>query len=314
MDLVKKSKLISLLNKIFRQEGRLSNEDELIFICPFHVAHNNVDRKKFGVKLSSGYYNCFACGESGKSFKTLFKKLKVPPALYKELYGIIGEHFKPNYGKINKSNLDLVLPTEFLSMTIPSNSLYYRHAFQYLKKRNVTRDDILRYNIGYCEEGKYKNRIVIPSYDKDGCLNFFTARDFLNSSTLKYLTPDWSKDFIGFELYINWHEAITLVEGPFDAIAIRRNAIPLFGKILSPSLKEAIIEYDVAKVNVCLDSDAIKDALEISNYLSNQGIEVNLIQTGDKDPSIMGFQSINKSINSSKILEFSDIISMKMNT
>lgn len=314
MDGIQKNKLVVLLNKIMGQEGKLINDHEITYVCKFHKAINNVSRKKFGINLDTAEYNCFACGESGKSFKTLFKKLKVSPALYKELYGIIGEHFKPNYGKIKKEQDLLKLPDEFLSIAVPSNSICYKHAVRYLKSRNITRDDILRYNIGYCENGKYRNRIIIPSYDKDGNLNFFAARDFLNSSYLKYLLPEWSKDVIGFELFINWNEPITLVEGPLDAITVRRNAIPLFGKIISPSLKEAIFEYDVIKVNVCLDDDAMKNALEISNYLSNQGIDVSLIKLGGHDPSSLGFEKTISEINSSKTIEFSDIISMKMNT
>lgn len=314
MDLVQKSKLTFLLNKVLKQEGKQTSDFEVVYVCPFHRAINNVSRKKFGINLDTAEYNCFACGESGKSFKTLFKKLKVSPALYKELYGIIGEHFKPNYDRIKKEQDLLKLPDEFLSIAIPSNSICYKHAVKYLKNRNITRDDILRYNIGYCEEGKYRNRIVIPSYDKDGNLNFFAARDFLNSSYLKYLLPDWSKDCIGFELFVNWNEPITIVEGPLDAISVRRNAIPLFGKIISPSLKEAIFEYDVCKINVCLDDDAVKNALEISSYFNNQGIDVSLIKLGGHDPSSLGFEKTVSEINSSKTIEFSDIISMKMNT
>lgn len=314
MDLVQKSKLTFLLNKVLKQEGKQTSDFEVTYVCPFHKAINNVSRKKFGINLDTAEYNCFACGESGKSFKSLFKKLKVSPALYKELYGIIGEHFKPNYGRIKREQNLLKLPDEFLSIAVPSNSICYKHAVRYLKNRNITRDDILRYNIGYCENGKYRNRIIIPSYDKDGNLNFFAARDFLNCSYLKYLLPDWSKDCIGFELFINWKEPITIVEGPLDAISVRRNAIPLFGKIISPSLKEAIFENDVLKINVCLDDDAMKHALEISSYFSNQGIDVNLIKLGGHDPSSLGFEKTTSEINSSKTMEFSDIISMKMNT
>jgi len=184
MDGFQKNKLVVLLNKIMGQEGKLINDHEITYVCKFHKAVNNVSRKKFGINLDTAEYNCFACGESGKSFKSLFKKLKVSPALYKELYGIIGEHFKPNYGKPKKEQELLKLPDEFLSIAVPSNSICYKHAVKYLKNRNITRDDVLRYNIGYCEEGRYRNRIVVPSYDRDGNLNFFTARDFLNSSYL----------------------------------------------------------------------------------------------------------------------------------
>jgi hypothetical protein len=313
MDGIQKNNLTILLNKIMGQEGRLTNENEITYICKFHTAHNNVDRRKFGISLITGCYNCFACGESGKSFKTLFKKLKASPASYKELYSIIGEQFKPNYGKSKEKTTDLKLPDEFLSMAIPNNSLEYRHALNYLKKRNVTRDDILRYNIGYCESGLYRNRIVIPSYDKDANLNFFSARDFLNVSYLKYLLPPWSKDIIGNELYINWNEPITLVEGSWDALSIRNNAIPLFGKYLPNALKEAILEYDVKHINICLDSDAHKDSIRMIDYLNQFEIDVRFIQMYDKDPSKIGFDEMIKIINSTKTLEFSDLFLMKIN-
>lgn len=314
MNLVEKNKLLGLLNRALGQIGKQVSDHEVMFICPFHQAVNNVDRKKFGINLDTAGYNCFACGESGKSFKTLFKKLKVKPALYKELYSIIGEQFKPNYGKVKEKEVGLKLPDEFLSIAIPNNSLEYRHALNYIKKRGITRDDILRYNIGYCESGVYKNRIIIPSYDKDANLNFFSARDFLNSSYLKYLLPPWSKDIIGNELYINWNEPITLVEGSFDQLAIRNNAIPLFGKTLSSSLKEAILENDVKRVNICLDNDAIKDSIRISDYLNQFDIDVRLIKMDDKDPSIIGFNGMTTIINSSKTIDFSDTILLKMNT
>jgi len=147
MDGFQKNKLVVLLNKIMGQEGKLINDHEITYVCKFHKAVNNVSRKKFGINLNTSEYNCFACGESGKSFKTLFKKLKVSPALYKELYGIIGEHFNPNYGKPKKEKELLKLPDEFQSITVPSKSILYKHAVYYLKKRNITRDDIIRYNI-----------------------------------------------------------------------------------------------------------------------------------------------------------------------
>ena len=315
MDLIKKDKLVSLLNKVLNQVGKQTSEDEIIFICPFHRALHNIDRKKFGISLNDGYYNCFACGESGKSFRTLFKKLKVNKSFYKQLYSIIGSEFNPNFGKPKpeKHNIvDLKLPNEFLSMALPNKSCEYRHALSYLKKRNITRDDILRYNIGYCESGLYRNRIIIPSYDKDGNLNFFAARDFLDNSYYKYLLPDWSKDIIGFELFINFNEPVTLVEGTFDAVSIRRNAIPLFGKMLSDTLIQELLISDVPKVNVCLDDDAIKNSIKISNYLTNQGIDVSLIKLKEKDPSLIGFNGINEIINKSKTFDFTELMKLKL--
>ncbi len=306
MNLVEINKLIILLNKALKQIGKQTSNNEITYICPFHVAVHNVDKRKFGVSFD-GQWNCFACGESGKSFRTLFKKLKVPTSYYKELYAITGDKFRPEYHK-KKTEENLRLPSEFLPLCVPSKSVIYKHALYYAKKRGLTRDDILRYSIGYCEDGLYKNRIIVPSYDKDSNLNFFVARDIFDTSRLKYLMPSWSKDIIGFELFINWNEPITLVESVFNAITVRKNSIPLFGKIMSNSLKAAIIENGVSKINVCLDKDAEEDTIKmvdnINKFTNEVGIEVYIVELPLKDPNEIGFEKMNELINSAPEADF----------
>jgi len=94
----------------------------------------------------------------------------------------------------------------------------------YLQRRGITYEDILKYNIGYCDQGLYTNRVIIPSYSEDGQLNFFVGRDIFESK-MKYRNSPTPKDVVGFELFINWDEPIVLCEGPFDAIAIDGVAI-----------------------------------------------------------------------------------------
>ena len=85
----------------------------------------------------------------------------------------------------------------------------------FLHNRGLTYKDILKYGIGYCSEGLYGNRVIVPAYDSDGQLNYFVGRDFYNSK-MKYKNPPIPKDVIGFDLYINWDEPIVLCEGVFD--------------------------------------------------------------------------------------------------
>ena len=87
----------------------------------------------------------------------------------------------------------------------------------------------------------YQNRIIIPSYDSDGQLNYFVGRDFYKSN-MKYKNPPIPKDIIGFDLYVDWDEPIILCEGVFDAMAIKNNSIPLFGKTILPKLYSKIVE------------------------------------------------------------------------
>jgi hypothetical protein len=147
--------------------------------------------------------------------------------------------------------------------------------------------EIVRYNIGYCTEGTFANRVIIPSYDKDGNLNFYCGRDFYNGY-LKYRLCDGSKDIIGFELFTDFTKPITIVEGPFDALSVKYNTVPLFGKTMSRKLKMKLLEYRPPYVNVLLDNDALGSSLKICDFLISNDIESRLILLDGKDPNEIG--------------------------
>ena len=70
--------------------------------------------------------------------------------------------------------------------------------------------DIKKYKIGYCEDGLYQHRIIIPSYDDDGVLNYFVGRSYMESG-MKYKNPNVSKDVVGFDYFIAWSKPIVCV-------------------------------------------------------------------------------------------------------
>ena len=117
-----------------------------------------------------------------------------------------------------------------------------------------------------------------------------------------------SKDTVCFEMFINWNEPIVLVEGAFDAIAIRRNAIPLLGKFPSKTLVMRLVEKKVKQIYVALDEDARQDAIKLSKFLMDYGIETYLLNMKDKDPSELGFTKFWELLNSTQQSTFSDII------
>mgnify|MGYP003675918245 CR=1 FL=1 len=198
--------------------------------------------------------------------------------------------------KNNTASIEqLKLPKEFKSFS-NNKDIIAQHAYSYLKKRNITTQDILKHNIGYCDYGRYSNMIIIPSYDEYGKLNYFTARSFEKDPYIKYRNPDAPRDIIPFELFINWDLPIILCEGPFDAMAIKRNAIPLFGKNIQSSLMKKLVESKVKKIYVALDNDAMIQALKFCEQLLNVGKEVYLVELEGKDPSELGFVNFTKLI------------------
>lgn len=140
--------------------------------------------------------------------------------------------------------------------------------------------------------GKYSNRLIFPSYDVDGNLNYFTARSIDREQNFKYLNPKASKDrVIVYQDMINWKFPIILTQGIFDAITINFNAIPLMGKRVNDILLQKLLYYD-AQVCVVLDSDAWQDQVKLMSKLKSLGLqEILYIKlNGQKDPSNIGRQ------------------------
>jgi len=310
--MVSQNIIINLLNRVLRQSAKIRKETQLLYHCP--TCKHSKRKLEISVDESNfGYYHCWVCNFGGKSFRTLFKKLNATEEQFQELYSITKDSKSSNFVvDKTKTKQFLRLPDEFKSILASTNSPEYKNALHYLRQRKLTDIDFIRYNIGYCESGEYQNRIIVPSYDAQGDLNFFCGRDYYGTSHLSYKLPPWSKNIIGFESFINWSEPVTLVEGVFDAIAVRNNSIPLFGKILSNKLKEALIDNKVKRVNVLLDNDAIRESLKIYEYLTKQGIDVHLIKLVDKDPSVLGFNKTDELIKSSVKMNFGNFILNKL--
>ena len=192
-----------------------------------------------------------------------------------------------------------------------ANNPEFRNAAKYLKSRGVTKTDVLRYNIGYCDSGQYKGMVVIPSYDSFGILNYFVGRAYYESD-FKHKNPKTSKDVVGFELLINWNEDINICEGVFDAIALGENSIPIFGKFLPKSLRSKLRQNKVKRVNIVLDSDAKSESIKLCEYLQSENIDVRIIEMqDDEDPSTLGHDKITELINNSKPVDFAKLLEMK---
>jgi hypothetical protein len=182
----------------------------------------------------------------------------------------------------------------------------------YLKGRGVTMDDILRYNIGYVEDGHYKGKVLVPSYGMDGRLNFFVGRAFYHQDPMSHMMPSWSKDVVGFEAFLNWKMPIVLVEGAFDAIAVKVNAVPLFGKTVGELLHRRIIENNVRDIYICLDKDALKNSAKYVKLFLGEGRNVYFVELEDKDPSKIGFEKMQEVIRNTRKATYADVLKMRL--
>ena len=294
--------VLALLESVLGSSYLLTN-GEYQFFCPKCSHH----KRKLQVNLQSGMSHCWVCNLSAHTILQLLKKVSAPQHILKEVASYITTKSLTYVGNTQLRN-EIILPMEYKQLWIKSDDIIKKHAMKYLRQRNFNSIDILRYSIGYCSSGPYRNRIIIPSYDNEGKLNYFIARDIFPESRMKYKNPSVSKDIIAFDLFINWNKPIILCEGVFDAISIRNNAIPLLGKFLSNVLKTKLVKKKVKKIYIALDEDAKQDAVKLAKFLMDNGIDVYLIEMEGKDPSEIGFKEFWKLINNATKMNFSDLI------
>ena len=311
--------LLILLESVLGK-SQVTSKGNVAFFCPFCNHH----KRKLEVQLNTNAkkenpWHCWTCPASssskGKTISSLFKKLKVPSNKLDELKLLIAP---TNFQKPLEEVISL--PKEFIPLDNAANVLTNKitqielgHAFKFLKKRGITQNDYIKYNIGLCIDGKYKKRIIIPSYDENGTLNYFIARDFTDTLPKKYDNPPVSvKNIIGWELYINWNAPIILCEGIFDALTIKRNVIPLFGKVIHDSLMKKLVKSNTNRIYIALDQDAIKDALKHCETLMAYGKEVYLVELDGKDANEMGFEKFLNIIEHTSPLNFQTLLNKKL--
>ena len=159
---------------------------------------------------------------------------------------------------------------------------------------------ILKWKIGYCKEGRYAGRIIVPSFDVDGDLNYFIARSYVGH-TRRYLNPPADRDLVFNELNIDWDEPVVLVEGVFDAIAAGNNAIPILGSTLREKsrLFQAIAIHDTP-VYMALDYDAERKAEWIIKSMLKYDLEVHKVPIDDADVSEMGSKEFRERLVSAR--------------
>jgi DNA primase len=146
----------------------------------------------------------------------------------------------------------------------------------FLTSRHITQEMIDIYHLGYTkwdnEEVMNRSRLIVPSYDAKGNLNYWTGRDFTGyDGRQKYLNVKADRKKIIFnEGLIEWDGDIVLVEGIIDSL-VYPNCIPLMGKQLykDSKLYNTLMKKCNGNIIICLDSDTeISETKQIYNMLN----------------------------------------------
>lgn len=243
---------------------------QISFDCPVCSEEKGLDggdgKGNLEINYGKHVYKCWSCGETHGT------------------HGPLGKLFDQHGTKAQKKLYDLIKPEEFKKeevkrarLRLPegfttfkdSNPRFIPHieAYRYLKSRGITDELIEKYNIGYTVTGDFAYRIIIPSYNSEGELNYFVARAWVPRK-IKYKNPSVPKDEIIFnERLIDWDKDVYLCEGAFDSFFLD-NPIVMLGKKLSKLLFETIYTKANANVIICCDGDAFEDGMRVYHELN----------------------------------------------
>ena len=242
-------------------------------------------KKKVTIRLDNDNYHCWVCDLKGKNLSNILRKFR-PQYLAEYHERFLGK-------KINESlhplpeNTEVKIPPNFmlLAANLKSKDPDVQAVIKYARSRGLSDRDFWFYKLGTCQTGRFRRRLIIPSFDDTGNLNYFVGRAITADPKMKYLNSKASKKQVIFnEINIDWRQELTIVEGPMDLIKCDTNSTCILGSQFNENylLFQKIIKNSTPVI-LALDPDAIDKAVSYAKKLSTYGISVKMLNIGSHE-------------------------------
>jgi len=240
-------------------------------------------KKKFSINTETWNCHCWVCDLKGKTLLPILRKYfnsDIANEYQDKFLGSSDKHIS-----IQSMQTDIELPSGFLLIAdnIGSRDPDVKESIRYLLKRGLNYNDMWRFRFGTSKLGKFRRRIIFPSFDEDGTLNYFVARSIDDTVSPKYINAHVKKsDIIFNEIYIDWSKSLVITEGPFDLVKCGSNATCLLGSSLNSNsyLFKRIIANNTPTI-LALDRDMKTKSLKIAKSLSEYCCDVSIVFLSD---------------------------------
>ena len=229
--------VLSLTDKVNFYEslfgrGRLSGNGKNFDVrCPI-CASSDPTKKKLAIRTTDDANHCWTCGWKSRSLLPLLRKYCTQDQVdyYKQQLGIYNDFIFVEEEEEKK----IELPKDFCLLTLGNaRDPDVKALWRYVYDRGLDEKDAWYFKFGFSNEQRWKRRILMPSFDKLGRLNYFVARAIDSNRKQKYDHPDVDKNPIVFnEINIDWSKRIVLCEGPFDLVKCPENSTAMLGSDL----------------------------------------------------------------------------------
>jgi len=293
------------------------------FWCPF-CKHADSKKRKLAVRVDDGVVHCWVCNWSARSPLRLCPVLGAPAELrdkLREAYGDVGAVVDD---EAIVEEVAAELPSDFV-LVCDEIDRGVRHpdklaAIRYLEARGVTYNAAKHFRLGLSNKSIYQRRIIFPSFDGSGSLNYVTARISDDETTFRYFNTQRQRSSLVFnEIDVAWDRELVLVEGPFDLLACNgMNAVPMLGSWLDEDyLLFNRIVANRTPVVLAFDPDAKAKQEKVAKRLLQYEIAIRVVDwTGysdDSDPSKVGHEAFKKLVKSASPYTEENAFKSRMN-
>jgi hypothetical protein len=238
-------------------------------------------------------------------------------AEFKELFGISGLSNQLITGE-KEEKQKVELPKDFKLLTLANEAdPDVKAAWRYVYSRGLSDRDVWYFKLGVSDEPRWKRRIIMPSFDKDGNLNYFVARAIDKDKKPKYDNPDVDKNPIIFnEINLDWTSQLVLVEGAFDLVKCVENSTTILGSDLDErhEIFNHILLHNTP-IALSLDGDMWdKKTPKIVKKLQEYNIDVVVVDVRPwGDPGNMSKAEFEEALSIAKRISWNDNFSRKLN-
>jgi len=333
-----KGQAIEFLDKAFGT-GTPSNQGLNYSVkCPFCVAKNGggqfrastYSKRKLVIRTDNFLCHCWVCGYKSRNLIDVLSRHR-PEWLQEYLKAFVGRGLIQD--DLHKSSEN---PEEPKQLHLPGRFLPFYHiilkpdlltpferkAVDYLRTRSGIPKDINAQNetdfyrflfywgFGVCDpwaDPGYANRVIMPSFDGEGNVNYYVGRALQDNFFPKYKNPSVPREDVVFnELNISWDEPLTIVEGPFDLVKCGYNSTCLLGSDLTTEyLLFAKIIQNNTPVILALDPDVSAKTDKIADNLHSYGIDVKIVDilNGFKDVGEMTKNQFSICVESARVYD-----------
>ena len=277
-----KSKL-GFLSRAFGTPARSTDGINYAFRCP-NCAPIDKNKKKLVIKIDTDSYHCWVCDIKGYGLEKLLRRY-IPVALEEYVTNYRkGRSFKQDLPQENDTIENLEIK-DFKLLALQKNSVDpdIRATLKYVTGRGLSDRDLWYFKLGTASSGRFRRRVIMPSFDSDGRMNYYVARTIDKDVGRKYINAKVSKKNIIFnEININWNHELTLVEGPFDLTKCDENATCILGSSLGEkyALFQEIVRNQTPVI-LALDPDVIHKAHSIAKRLAEYGVSIRMLDPGE---------------------------------